>query len=251
MGERPSEQGQSVIHLIYRSVMALALGLAVLAPGLPANAMKMTTEGDKLTIEGSIEEAEVFRFIALLDELKDQIKTVVFHDSPGGNLDTSYRVAQLIRQRGLGTAVSGYCASGCGIMFMGGVRRQLADENVGKTFVGFHGAYDQYGAPHLGSLPFLKKVLVSYADGKADEALIDRWMALRPDGLIYFFDSERMRRKSDSASTFLCRESPKGAFDNCEGLPNKTGYDLGIFTSKELLKLKDDAPTSGATRRAL
>jgi TPR repeat protein len=227
----------------HRIVVAWIVGFfACLGAISPAQALRMSVDGDKIIMEGPVEDSEVFRFSALLDEYKDQIKTVVFRKSPGGDADTSYRVASIIRQRGLGTAATGNCASGCAIMFMGGVRRQLTDENTRGTYIGFHGVYDPRGNARLGSRPFLKQAMMSYADGKADSELVDRWIALPREGLIYFFDPNRMRRQSDGVSTFLCPAAPKGAFENCEGI-QKTAYDLGILTSRDLIKLAPESPS--------
>ena len=61
---------------------------------------------------------------------------------PGGDAPTGYKVGELFRQKGLRTAISGFCYSSCSRMFLGGKVRVLTDDAPpDATEVGFHGHY--------------------------------------------------------------------------------------------------------------
>src|SRR5215468_6997874 len=53
------------------------------------------------------------------------ITTVILRNSQGGNAPAGYQVGQLLRERGVRTAVSGYCYSSCSRMFLGGRTRSF------------------------------------------------------------------------------------------------------------------------------
>jgi hypothetical protein len=55
------------------------------------------------------------------------IETVILRNSPGGNAPAGYQVGQMLRERGIRTAVSGYCYSSCSRMFLGGSTRYFSD----------------------------------------------------------------------------------------------------------------------------
>jgi hypothetical protein len=75
------------------------------------------------------------------------IDTVILRNSRGGNAPAGYQVGQLLRERGLRTAVSGYCYSSCSRMLLGGSTRYFTDDYLPENNnVGFHG---HYGRPPL------------------------------------------------------------------------------------------------------
>jgi len=68
------------------------------------------------------------------------IDTVILRNSGGGNAPAGYQVGQLLRERRLRTAVSGYCYSSCSRMFLGGSTRYFTDDFVPEdNNVGFQG----------------------------------------------------------------------------------------------------------------
>jgi hypothetical protein len=74
------------------------------------------------------------------------IETVILRNSPGGNAPAGYQVGQMLRERGIRTAVSGYCYSSCSRMFLGGKTRYFTDDYLPENNnVGFHGHYDRMG----------------------------------------------------------------------------------------------------------
>lgn len=215
------------------SRIAAVLLLAMLVTG-QAMAMSMEVAGNQIILSGAVAREDFSKFIALLDTNK-AVDTVILRDSPGGESRTGYDIGATIRARGLNTAVSGYCRSSCSRMFLGGVQRQIADDQpVGKTHVGFHGNYQTGGRIDQSAVEKLRKYIIDYSDGKADVELVNRWTTIaNQNGFIYFFDSSRLKR-NDRATTFLCQGDEVKKFDDCEKVA-KTGYELGIFTSTKLV----------------
>ena len=169
------------------------------------------------------------------------IETVILRNSGGGNAPAGYQVGQLLRERGMSTAVSGYCYSSCSRMFLGGSARYFTDDYLPETNnVGFHGHYDRMG--HLNANLVrqygLRDWIIKYSDGKADPALVGRWINIPSSrGMIHFFHPGLVNRAG--ASTFMCQgdESPGSVFA-CEPI-DKTALDLGIITSLDTVHSAD------------
>jgi hypothetical protein len=219
--------------MIFRIALA-ALLLSLHAAS--AVAMVMEVVENQLIMSGEVVRGDYFTMTSLLDR-NPQVKTVILRNSIGGDSRSGYDIGTAIRARGLNTAVSGYCRSSCSRMFLGGVQRQFADdEPVGKTHVAFHGNYEAGRRIDASSVEKLRKFIIDYTDGKADIELVKRWTTIaNQSGFIYFFDANRLRRK-DGISVFLCQGDEKKKYDDCEKIVGKTGYDLGIYTSTELVK---------------
>jgi hypothetical protein len=101
------------------------------------------------------------------------------------------QVGQLFRERGLRTAVSGYCYSSCSRMFLGGATRYFTDDYLpDNNNVGFHGHYDRMGRlnANLVRQHGLRDWIIKYSDGKADPVLVERWINIPySHGMIHFF----------------------------------------------------------------
>ena len=215
---------------------ALAAGL-VFAP-LPAAAMTMSVDGDQVLLEGAVVREDIGRLAAILRERGAALSTVILRNSPGGNASAGYEIGAMIRKVGLRTAVSGFCRSSCSRMFLGGRERHFSDEQpVGVTHVGLHGNYADDGRLARERMPYLRKWIAEYSDGKADPALVERWTSLENRrGFMYFLDANRLGRP-DGVSMFLCTgDEPRDSlFTLCEKFPGRSGYEMGIFTSPELV----------------
>jgi hypothetical protein len=219
---------------------ALAAASLAMAMAASAAAMQMQVAGDQIILSGAVNPGDDDRLQVLLNEQHGTITTIILRDSPGGDAASGYAIGDLIRGRRLRTAVSGYCLSSCSRMFLGGVERQFTDEQlVGKTRVGFHGNYKSDGRLMTEAMPRLRAWIIAHSDGKADPDLVERWTSIpNHNGFIYFFDSPRLNRK-DGVSVFICtgNESKDNRYNECEKLPGRTGYELGIFTSTKLVKV--------------
>jgi hypothetical protein len=77
----------------------------------------------------------------------------------------------------------------------------------------------------------LKDWIIRYSDGKADEALVERWINIpRGTGSIHFFNPALVN--IGGYSTFMCQgtEPDRTQFFDCERI-GKNALDLGIATS--------------------
>jgi hypothetical protein len=213
-----------------------------------ASAMDVAVVGDQMILSGPVVGDDHARVARLIAERND-IRTVILRNSPGGHAPTGYAVGELFRQKGLHTAVSGYCYSSCSRMFLGGRERSFTDDYAPEyTHVGFHGHYDNAG--HLMSQLVrrlgLKGWIIRHSDGKADEELVERWINIpRNIGMIHFFHPELVKR--DGISTFMCQgdeKTTRGVF-GCEPIA-RTAVDLGIVTSLDLVHSNDQATVRAA-----
>jgi hypothetical protein len=230
--------GEKCVYRIAATLLATALSLS--ASG--ASALKMEFAGDQVLLEGDVVEGDTSRFNQIVTQHKDVLTTVIVRNCPGGRAEDGYRIGALIRDAGLRTALSGYALSSCSRIFLGGKERQFSDDQrVGLNRVGFHGNYSNTGQLLWDGTLRLRPWIAHYSDGKADPALVERWTAIpNRNGFIYFFDSTRLQR-ADKTSVFLCSgtEPRENRFDHCEKFPTVNGYDMGIFTSPELVKINE------------
>ena len=95
-----------------RPELVLALTLALVSLASPATAMEIRNKGDQLILSGAVAGDE---FDKVQDALATTpaIKIIILRNSPGGDAPTGYQLGALFRERGLHTAVSGYCCSSC------------------------------------------------------------------------------------------------------------------------------------------
>jgi len=117
--------------------MALAAALLVLIVTLvfsptPALAMDLKVVGTQIILSGPVVGDEPGKVREAL-ESSPGIDTVILRNSPGGNAPSGYQVGQLLRERRLRTAVSGYCYSSCSRMFLGGSTRYFTTITCRKT----------------------------------------------------------------------------------------------------------------------
>ena len=140
--------------------------------------MELKVVGNQLILSGRVvgdEPEKVREAFASSPE----IDTAVLRNSPGGDAPAGYQLGQMFRERGVRTAVSGYCYSSCSRMFLAGSSRYFTDDYLSESNnVGFHGHYDRLG--HLNADLVrrygLRDWIIKYSDGKADPALVERWI---------------------------------------------------------------------------
>ena len=231
----------------------IGLLLAAILPSA-AIAMEVKAAGDQLILTGPVVTGDLDRIQNALTQSAGITTTVILRFSPGGDAPTGYKVGELFRQKGLRTAVSGYCYSSCSRMFLGGTVRVLTDDAPpDATEIGLHGHYDGAGRlqPSVVEQLGLKQWIIRYSDGKADPALVERWINIPIGaGMIHFFHPGLMQ--SNGVSTFMCQgPNPPGktVFD-CEPIP-KNALDLGIITSLDIVSSNDLAAARAAMPQSL
>ncbi len=232
---------------LYRSVLRYLCWVLVIATFacllLPssARAMEITVAGDQLILSGPVLARDRDEVVSML-AVNPQIRIVILRNSPGGDAPTGYHLGELFRRKSLQTAVSGDCYSSCSRLYLGGRERYFTDDYPPEyTQIGFHGHYDDNGDLNVLSVAelHLKDWIIRYSDGKADPALVERWINIpRATGLIHFYDPALV--KVGGYSTFMCQGTELGhppIFD-CEAIP-KTALDLGVATSTTLVHSSD------------
>jgi hypothetical protein len=151
-------------------------GATLLALPWMASAMEFDVRDHAVVMSGRVSGTEQRELERTLDKHRD-INTVVLKNSTGGDARTGYAIGELIRERKLNTALSGYCISSCSRMFLGGVQRQYSnDQPLEKTFVGLHGNYANDGTLLSTRMGYLKDWIIRYSDGKANPALVEQWV---------------------------------------------------------------------------
>jgi hypothetical protein len=224
--------------------LSWALVIATFAcPLLPslAWAMKVMTNGDQLILSGPVIAGDYDAVAGTLAS-NPQIKIVILRNSPGGDAPTGYHLGELFRRKSMQTAVSGYCYSSCSRLYLGGKERYFTDDYPPQyTQIGFHGLYYRNGELNAAYVAetHLKDWIIRYSDGKADPALVERWINIpRATGLIHFYNPALVN--IGGYSTFMCQGTEPGQpriFD-CERIP-KTALYLGVATSTTLIHSHD------------
>jgi hypothetical protein len=221
------------------AIGAAVIAIAAFSP-TKSPAMELRVVGNQLILSGPVVGDEPRKVTEAL-ATTPQIDTVILRNSPGGDAPAGYQVGELLRERGLRTAVSGYCYSSCSRMFLGGRTRYFTDDYPAEyTNVGFHGHYDANG--HLNADMVrqygLGNWIIKYSDGKADPQLVERWINIPYGrGMIHFFHPELLKRAG--VSTFMCQgNEPIGVVFTCERI-GSTALDLGVVTSLDILHSAD------------
>jgi hypothetical protein len=222
------------------SLAALALG-ALLAVAPAARAMDVKVVGDAVILTGTVVGDEPANVRIALAGHPD-IRLAILRNSYGGNSPAGYRVGELFRERGITTAVSGYCLSSCSRMFLGGAQRVFTDDYPPlRTYVGFHGHYDARGRLDVAGVRAygLHDWTVRHSDGKADEALVQRWISIESGlGAVNFLHPDVAA--SRGASVFACTGNEKNRPLGCEALATNA-LDQGVITDTRRVSSPDQA----------
>src|SRR5258708_33040301 len=90
-------------------------------------AMELKVAGNQLILSGRVVGDEPGKVREALAN-SPEIETVILRNSPGGDAPAGYQTGQLLRERGLRTAVSGYCYSSCSRLVLGGRPRPFTHD---------------------------------------------------------------------------------------------------------------------------
>ena len=208
-------------------LMLLALVFALTAP---ARAINLKVEPGRIIMADRLYGDRDYDALVIALNANPHIRTVLMRNFYGGlNLSTIIGVANLIRERGLATEVSGACVSACAIAFLGGVRRRTAaDANPQGTYVAFHGAYRR-GLVASDWESTVSSAVRRLTGGRMSEALIKDAYNLDQDGFLAFYDGKRYRRP-DGTSVFRCAGTERKKTHDCPGIKGIDGISQGVFT---------------------
>ncbi|MBB3212193.1 hypothetical protein FHW67_001461 [Herbaspirillum sp. Sphag1AN] len=215
-----------------------------------AQAMDFAVHVPYLVMSGGVVGNEA-RILAAALKDNPGITTIILKDSHGGFAPTGYDVGQMIRERGLNTALSGYCLSSCSRMFLGGNQRQYSDDQpLEMTTVGFHGNYSDQGQLLPSSTAILKPWIDKYSDGKANPALVDQWVHIQTNhGMAFFYHKDAQVKFDSPEKVLLClgTEDRHARAEQCQKPHLGNALDNGIVTTWDILKVRDviNAPTTG------
>jgi hypothetical protein len=213
----------------------------LLAAASVAHAMDFHRVDDVLVMSGPVDEGDLVR---LRDALASGPKPalVLLDDSPGGDLWVGYQLANLIRQEGLPTAVSGKCESACGLIFLSGTRRAFSDGRaIAQTMVGLHGAHAVGSFQPLPALgPRMAWVIKTSTDRKYPADLLQRTVYPRhAEDMVYAFFPGRYPAGAKGRGVVECLKQPDAKF-KCDMLDGLDALGIGIVTTPELLRLPDE-----------
>ena len=231
----------AMILAMANSLRSVCLAATLAAAGTTSLAMEVTVVGHAIVLSGTVKGDELAKVKNAF--AKDPaINLAILRNSWGGHAPTGYRIGELFRERGMTTAVSGYCVSSCSRMFLGGRERVFTDDYpASQSFVGFHGHYDARGnlntkimAQH-GLYPWI----IKFSDGKADEALVQRWVNIpRASGAVNFYHPDVAA--SHKASVFICDGSERIRPLGCATLPTDA-LARGVITDTRRIASPDQA----------
>lgn len=206
----------------------------------PVSAMTMRVANDQVILSGRLVPGDAADFQSLLDA-NPGVKTVVFWNSPGGAAIANRAISRMIADRKLATAIAGYCVSACAMMFLSGVTRNFSDgEALDATSLGYHGNYLAGGVLNQEPrLQQLKRTVLEETGGKADPALVDRWLHLADQR-----NTVRFRYpgtdKSTKVTVFQCSGGGpnRGDYAGCAPIAGVDALTMGIITSTEIVHVQ-------------
>jgi rhodanese-related sulfurtransferase len=216
--------------------MVLAAWLGVINP--TASAMTLEVQGNQVFATGPVDD-DLRKFEDAF--AKPNVDTVVFVNSPGGDLWTGLRVGQLIADKGYKTITAGTCVSACSIMFMAGKERRFSDAfRPNLTYVGIHGAANKDTRQILSNVQ--PQIFAFYKRNMGDKfntAVMNQALYDMEDAgaLLFVFDPER----SANTAPYHCvsAQTPKA---KCTSFKGMDAMSLGVITHANLVKV--DLPTA-------
>jgi rhodanese-related sulfurtransferase len=218
---------------LQQRLVAVCMGLLSLLMAGYTQAMTLEVSGNILFASGYVGD-DLPKFQQAFD--KGGIDTIVFVNSPGGDLETGLRVGRLIAERDYTTVVAGFCNSSCSIMFMGGKKRLFSDALPAEgTSIGIHGA-------HVGETkqvhPVLQPQIYAYYKQRMGEqfnaAIINQALYEMQDAgsMLYVYDLVRRR-----LAPLHCNSGQTPAH-KCTRFNAHNALSLGIVTERELMSVQ-------------
>lgn len=184
---------------------------------------------DRVYVSGSITDADVSGFVALLDQ-NPKSRTVVFDQCLGGTVSAAYRYARVIRERQLTTVARHQCSSACAVAFLGGTSRHF-DSAVWLTAIGLHVSRRADGSGP--SSEVLNQQVVSFivemTEGKLGERVLELIGKSWSEGSGVFFVSFNLLGYSTDRVVY-CDGTQGKDIGKCPRLTGIDAYSQGIVT---------------------
>lgn len=210
-------------------LLLLTLGLAS-----PLYAMEIEVEGNHVYATGEVGN-DWTAFQAALD--RPGVDTVVFVNSPGGDLWTGLMVGRLIAQRELRTVTAGHCVSACALMFLGGKERSFADSfRSARTLVGIHGAQDiETRQPNSHVQPYIYAFMKQRMGSSFNAEIMNKALYDMQDGeaLLRVYDMQRQPLRVP----VHCRSGQSPRTD-CTEFKGQDALSLGVVTTGALSRIR-------------
>lgn len=218
----------------------LMSGAAALIPVSAPRAMEFNLVGGTLVLSGRVVGDDLSRLRTHF--ASDQVKLVLLHNSPGGDLWNGMQLAQWIRDRGLPTAVSGKCESACGLIFLGGVQRSFSDGMaLSQTLLGLHGArhaQTKKAMPEMGAS--MAHLIRTMTGDKFPRELLDRTVYPKdPSDFIFAFHPLRFPADGVPRGVMECLKQPDANF-KCTMIGGLDAIAIGVVTNPQVLPLAED-----------
>jgi PQQ-dependent catabolism-associated CXXCW motif protein len=207
--------------------------LALSAWGFNSAAMTVEAHGNTVFATGPVVD-DLRKFEDAF--AKGGIDTVVFVNSPGGDLWTGLRVGRLIADKGYKTVIAGHCVSACSIMYMGGKERRFSDAaRPGLTYIGIHGAHDAATKTVNPQLqPQIYAFYKQYMGEKFNSAIMNQALYEMDDAGSLLVVRDPVRSPRVEAVHCRSAQTPR---DRCTRFAGETALSLGIVTHADLAKV--------------
>ena len=199
----------------------------------PLKAMTLEVQGNTLFATGPVGD-DLLKFEEAI--AKGGINTVVFVNSPGGDLWTGLRVGRLIADKGYNTVIAGSCISACSIMFMGGKERRFSSAlRASQTLIGIHGSHNtQTKRIDSNQQPQIFAFYKQHMGDKFNAAVMNQALYEMEDAgsLLRVFDPVR----SPKSLPYHCisSQTPRA---KCTIIAGADAQSLGIITHSDLVSL--------------
>ncbi|MEO7253462.1 MAG: hypothetical protein ABIZ64_04375 [Casimicrobium sp.] len=201
-------------------------------------AMDLKITANAMLLSGEVVPRDLDRIRAAF-KANPTITHVVLRNSMGGNSWTGYRLGELFREKGVTTAVSGFCVSSCSRLFLGGKVRMFSDDYPASlTYVGFHGHYD-FGKLNLAAVKKedLAGWTTKFTDGKVNQKLMQRWIRIeRRAGDVRFYPDAVAEQFTQP--TMLCQGTESARPQQCEKIATHA-LAQGIVTTNTMYSSPD------------
>ena len=168
---------------------------------------------------------------------KPGVDTVVFVNSPGGDLWTGLRVGRLIADKGFKTVVAGYCNSACSVMFMGGRERRYSDAlPPSQTYIAIHGAHEQTTrAINPIMQPQLFAFYKQHMGSRFNSTIMNQALYDMEDETALLTVRDPLRSARSPPRHCRSAQTPR---ERCTEYPSETALTLGIATHADLVPLE-------------